>query len=370
MSKKIILSILVTIAIVAMWFTMRVEETPSSSVGPSASSFPSRNERKTIDRISLTRHRHDHGAFREETTVIEKTDDNTWQMISPNRSKVNSALVRDILLAIENLSPKPIAAAKASGDLDKWALENPHGIEVIAYAKTKQILAMVVGLSKNNTTYLRMADQTTVLTTPGHLRKVFDRGPSQLRYRRITDFEKGAITRMTFHNKGKALTIVKIPGDTPQYRPDGEVIKNFDVERAIHRADALSKLYAKDFYDKPHRFSDDALQVTLEVRQNSIIKKVVLTFGEKEPHSGLHFAASSLSDQVFLLSPHMKSLFAVTASDFEMTDEQVKQRKAWQAKIADHVKQHHHHHPSLDEQKPGSDNHQVLTDTHFEDHIE
>ena len=373
MTKKIILFILplIPIAGAILLVTTGPAPRPASSKSAAAHQFPDRDTRKKIDRISITRHPYDHGTYRTETTVIERSSDTEWRMISPIASRVNDALLHEVLGAIETMNPKPLSVAEAVGDLDKRALTNPHGIEVSASSQGQPILAVVIGLTQKNTTFLRRADETTVLEAPGRLRKVFDRSPSQLRLRRITDFAIGSVTRVTFHGNKTAFTIVKTQ-EAPQraYRPQGTDIENFDVDRAIHRADALSRLYAKAFYDKPHRFSEDALRVTLDVTLGGSTREVVLTFGGKDPETGLHFAASSLSDQVFLLSPYMRSLFTATPSDFALTDDQVRKRQEWQAKMAAHRHVHDPHHHIVEAPNTGSDDNHVVADPYLENHVE
>ena len=374
MTRKTVIFIGVLLLAVAgiLLFTAtrtRDDRAPRPDVSPSRLLAP--EAVKKLDRIQVSGHRYDHGAYVAETAVLTKRPDNTWQMTAPVQYSVNPLLVHEMLVTIADMTPTPISSETTSEIADRWELATPHGIAVTGYIGATVAVEFTVGASRGNATYLRISGRQGIFRTPGSVRRVFDRSPNQLRNRAITDFDAGSVTRLTFHGKEGPFTMVKSPeGPDTVYAPEGMAIDNFYVERAIHKAEALAHLHAKDFYDKPYRETDDVLRVTVTATQNGTPVETTLAFGGRDPDTGLHFVTSSLSKQVFLLSPHMKSLFTATPADFAQTDEQVEKRRAWREKTAAHARLHERRRAALKAQRDTSDDDHLVADTDLEDHIE
>ena len=298
-----------------------------------------------IDQIRIVRNRWENGAYREETATLRKLPDQGWQMTTPVVYPVNNALAHEMVAALGAMRLVPVRPPTPADDR-ALQLDDTLGIDVTAYSESRVMAHLIIGLSQNNTTYVRQAYQRAVYRTPGLYRKVFDRSPNQLRSRVITDLDSGSVTRVSYRRGRERFTMAKrATSGAARFEPVGIEVENFDSDRALLKAEALTTLRARNFCDHSVSDSDlgegeDARYVTIEATSHGTPVTIDLMYGKGDPKTGLHYLTTSASPQVFLVSRHLKALFEAVPEDFRRTDEQVEQQRLWKQKAEAHEREH------------------------------
>ncbi len=293
-----------------------------------------------IDELRIRRNRWVDGAAQSETVVLKKVEGGTWKLIVPVVYPANNRLVQEILSALTALAPAPVEPLPGV-DAAQLQLTDSLGIDVAVLDANDLKLHVVIGVSRDKATYLRPADRREAYVTPGLLRKVFDRSANDLRNRTISAFDAQRVSRVSFRNGDRTFTLEKVMEDgNAHYAPENLRIANFDTERAAKKVAALRDLHAADFYDHPYEQNGTARHVTVTLDADAAASEITYAFGDKDPKTGLHYLTTSASSQVFLVPPHLKSLFAAKPKDFERTDAEVAAQEEWRAKMEAHEAAH------------------------------
>ncbi len=296
---------------------------------------------EAVDRIQMVRNQWGQGEYRMETITLEKGP-GEWRLTSPVDYPANTALVNELVAALGEMRLAPVTA-RMTDPLRALQLDDRLGVDVTVYSHERETAHLIVGLSRDKGTYIRPADGSEIYRTPGRYRKVFDRASDQWRRRRITALDEGSVTRVEYLGGGRRFSLIRRGRDAP-FAPEGMAIENFDADRARLKAEALTALSARGFWDRP--LGDQALageaprRVIVEAARGGVPVTVELTFGGRDAASGLHYLTTSASPQVFLVSPHLGALFEAAPEDFRRTDAQVERQRLWNEKAAAHAREH------------------------------
>jgi hypothetical protein len=379
MTKKCLLFglIAITLGVGAMLFLILGSERATVSSPEIGNDTVLKFVPEEIDRIAIKRNRWEHGAYREETTLLKRLADRRWQLTAPVTFPANNNLVHEIVTTLKAIRLVEVAEASES-DYKKWQLDDRFGIHVTVYSKDRSSIHLIIGVGRDKVTYVRRAGEAQIYKTSGLIRKVFDRSPNQLRNRKIATFDETAVIRVSYHHDEDTFSMVRATeGGISRYAPEHIEIRNFDSDLAAKRVSSLARLYAKDFYDRPYQATEGASRVSVEVLKDGTPTTVTITLGTTDPQTGLHYLTTSASRQVYLVSSHLKSLFTADAIAFEQTDEQVAARKMWRKLVAEHAEAHERRRQAVLQERhrhfmeeAGSDDNGSGTDPNLENHVE
>ncbi|MFO8071667.1 MAG: DUF4340 domain-containing protein [Polyangia bacterium] len=298
-----------------------------------------------LDRIEITRHEGSGDSLREEKIVLEREGEG-WRMKQPVDYAINPTSVERMTEALTGLD----VVDAISENPDKHhvlEVDDELGIEVKALGAGETLAHLVVGVNRNNMTYVRLPGEDTVYRVTGSHRPTFNKSAKNLRDKKVLDLDDDSVARIEFHNEQGELVLERrgegeeaelVPVDT-----DTEIeIENFDQRRARSIARTLTGLSARDFADGDPSESEtglgeDAARVVFQAEKDGESLEVTVRIGKEKDRK--RYLTTSLSDQVFLVSKHMVERLVASADDFSRTDEEVaeeeeRRRKAEQARKA------------------------------------
>ncbi len=298
-----------------------------------------------LDRIEITRHEGSGDSLREEKIVLEREGED-WRMKQPVDYAVNPTSVERMVEALTGLD----AVDAISENPDKHhvlEVDDELGIEVEALGAGETLADLIVGVNRNNMTYVRLPGGDTVYRITGSHRPTFNKSAKNLRDKKVLDLDDDSVARIEFYNEHGELVLERRgegEGEEAELVPlDPETeIENFDQRHAKSIARTLTGLSARDFADGDPPVSEtglgeDAARVVFEAEKDGEPIEITVRIGKEKDRK--RYLTTSLSDQVFLVSKHMVERLAASADDFSRTDEEVaeekeRRRKAEQARKA------------------------------------
>ena len=215
-----------------------------------------------LDRIEVVRHEGSGDTLREEHIALVRSDDE-WRMAEPVDYAVNPTSVERMVDALAELSVIDLIAQNAEKH-HVLQVDDELGVEgkALAGEKTlagekalageKTLAHFIVGVTRNNMTYIRLPGGDAVYRIRGSHRPTFNKSAKNLRDKKVVKLDRGSVSKATFVNENGELTIEREgEGDEATYRPVGVEIENFDERKAASTFRALASLSARDFVDEP-----------------------------------------------------------------------------------------------------------------------
>jgi hypothetical protein len=340
--NTIAISILAVLAVLA-WFLFR--DTPNEEKQAAKKAIRP-VEIGRVDGLRIVRHEGSGRSLREESIVVKK-ERGDWRIIAPVKYPAHRELI-DLML--EELKKLRVIDEISEDKKRHRVLEvdDEFGIRVTAYSGEEDLIDFIVGVSNKNMTFVRLPGSDVVYRTVGSYRNRFDKSADSLRDKTITKLDRDSVTRVRYvSEKGELEMEKKGGGKEAIFEPKGEKIENFDNQKAMGNANALTVLAAKGFADEPLSdeitgFGKGATKIEFDAKNNGEPGKFTVWIGNDDKKMRQTYVKTSLSDQVYLASTHIVDRFRVGPSDFAMTNEQIAERKLQGKAAAEHEQMHQH----------------------------
>jgi len=303
-----------------------------------------------LDRVEIRRNEGSGSSLREESIVLVR-EEGDWRMIEPVEYAVNPTSAGRMVEALAGLRVVDLVAENRAKH-HVLEVDDQLGVEVKALGGGQVLAHFIVGVSRNNLTYVRLPGGDEVYRITGSHRATFNKSARNLRDKQILKLDQDSVSRITFNNRHGELVVAKGEGAESAFAPVGVEIPNFDDGKVLSIARMLTGLAARDFVDggppaEETGLGPEASRVVFEATDKGNPVTVTLWLGaETEKDRQMHLKTSLTGEQVFLVSSHMVKRLEASAEDFARTDEEMatlekRRRQAEEAEAAGH---HHHHH--------------------------
>ncbi|NUN12865.1 MAG: DUF4340 domain-containing protein [Myxococcales bacterium] len=144
------------------------------------------------------------------TTVLER-DGETWRMKAPKESKVEEFRIRTMMLPLQTPSESQFSKSVVESELADYGLAKDERIKVEYYRDSALLGSFIAGKKEsdddlesgpdNVDTWVLAADEQTIFLVGGKdLNSPFDVSPSDLRAKKLFDFERDQIRRVEIRN--------------------------------------------------------------------------------------------------------------------------------------------------------------------------
>lgn len=326
------------------------QDPPGSDPGPAPSAARTESVPPDVlqvppDRVSRIQLSIPHGGGRTAAT-LEKSPEG-WMIVEPIRYRADPNAV-DSMLAVTG----EIEVVKVLGDepslVARHGVDRSRGIDVEVWQGGRVASRFTVGLPSGERTYLRREGDPAVLAVSGRCRAPFDKTLDQLRDPRVTDLDVTKVESVRYENESGRIDLVAEPDAPGKFRIEGPSIPDFDHERASKNVAVIARLFAKSFVDRPldrgatGLFAPEAPHATLTIHTDAGKRSVQVWVGAPAA-GGLMHVRTSESDQVYLVSAHLRSSLVPKPSHFERSDE--KPRPHTHAHGSSHPHVHDHDAP-------------------------
>jgi hypothetical protein len=297
-----------------------------------------------LDRVEIRRNEGSGATLREESIVLVRKD-GAWRMEQPVDYALNPTSAERM---VEGLAGLKVVDLVAENKAKHHVLEvdDELGVEVKALAGGEVLAHFIVGVSRNNMTYVRLPGKDEVYRIAGSHRATFNKSAKNLRDKTILKFDDDSVSRIAFANAAGELVLERRgEGAAAAFVPVGVEIRNFDERKAGSIAKMLTSLAARDFVDgqppaEETGLSAEGTRVVFDAKKDGNPVQVTLWLGrETEQDRNTHLKTSLTGEQVFLVSSHMVKRLEAKADDFARTDEELakeeeRRKKAEEVKAA------------------------------------
>jgi hypothetical protein len=236
-------------------------------------------------------------------------------------------------------------------------VDDEMGIEVTVKGKGRELAHLIVGVTRQNMTMIRLPGSDAVYRATGSFRATFNKSAKNLRDKTVTRLDRGSVTRVRFINEKGELELVRKGEQAPDreggdpipvFEPVGVLIQNFDVRKAAGTAMSLTGLVTKDFVDEPvseeiSGLTAAAPRVEFDATLDGKPGTFTLWVGKDDKESRQTYVKTSLSEQVFLVSTHLVGRYLSSSDSFARTDQQVAEEEKQRAAAAAHAAEHEDH---------------------------
>jgi hypothetical protein len=307
-----------------------------------------------LDRVEIRRNEGSGTSLREERIVLIRREGD-WRMVEPVDYALNPTSVSRMTEALAGLKVVDLVAENRAKH-HVLEVDDELGVEVKALGGGEVLAHFIVGVSRNNLTYVRLPGQDGVYRITGSHRATFNKSSKNLRDKAVFALDDDSVTRMAFANASGELTLERSgEGEAAAFAPVGVAIRNFDGRKAGSIAKMLTSLSARDFVDgqpaaEETGLGPDAPRVVFDARKDGEPVQVTLWLGrETEQDRNTHLKTSLTGDQVFLVSSHMVKRLQAKADDFARTDEELakEEERRQKAEAARAAGGHEHGAPGL-----------------------
>jgi len=137
-----------------------------------------------------------------ETTVLRKGDDNKWALTAPQPLRADQDTVTSMVSTLASLSSDKLVEEKAA-DLSAYGLTTPV-MKVKVTRKDGKSDDLLIGdeTPTGSGAYAKLAADPRVFTIAGYTKSSFDKGPNDLRDKRLLTFDQDKLTRVELAAKG------------------------------------------------------------------------------------------------------------------------------------------------------------------------
>jgi Domain of unknown function (DUF4340) len=316
----------------------RVQEIRATVLEPVASD--------KVSRLEVLRHEGSGSTLREELMVFEKAAD-SWRLVTPVEYSANQVAVQAMLEVLSTLQVIDVISEK----VEKHRIlevDEELGIKVKAFAGDELLVDFIIGVTRGKITFVKLPGGDAVYRTSGGYRLTFNKTARDFRDRTVTALDRGSVTRVKYFSRDGGFEMVKKgEGDKAVFEPIGAELNNFDTQRALKNAEALTVLTTRDYLDEPlgeeiTGLGADAIKVEFDASKDGEPDTFTIRVGNTIKNEGLTYLETSISEQVFKISSHLVPIFTVKGEDLSRTDEQVvgeaESMKHAQEHIAEHEK--------------------------------
>jgi hypothetical protein len=339
--KRNIIAIVVLVALgVATFLVLREPPDPARQAARAALG-PVPVDR--LDRLEIRRNEGSGASLHEESIVLVRKE-GEWRMAEPVDYALNPTSVERMTEALAGLRTVDIVAEnKAKHHV--LEVDDELGVEVKALGGGDVLAHFIVGVSRNNMTYVRLPGKNEVYRVSGSHRATFNKSAKNLRDKTILKLDDDSVSRIAFANAAGQLTLERKGDDAAAFAPVGVEVPNFDERKAGSIAKMLTSLSTRDFVDgqptaEETGLGPDAASVAFDAKRDGSPVNVTLWLGrEVEKDRQTHVKTSLTGEQVFLVSSHMVKRLEAKADDFARTDEEMakeeeRRKKAEEARAA------------------------------------
>ncbi len=262
-----------------------------------------------------------------QSIILEKKRDQ-WRITSPVSYDAHVAAVEPMVAVFAEIEVLSMIhgderSARSHG-LDPYT-----AIEVKGWAGETLESHFRVGHSTRDQTHVQRPGDPRILTIRGRCRPLFDKTLDELRDPVITAFPLANVQSVTY--VGSSGTMELSATETPgEFTLQGPPIRNFDRDRATKNIAVLCGLRAKGFADgtgtpkETGLFDADTSRATLRLRGQEQ-RAIHVWVGNPTGDGRMIHLRTSQSDQVYLVSAHLRTSLVPNRSHFERSDETMRE---------------------------------------------
>ncbi|MGA2591206.1 MAG: DUF4340 domain-containing protein, partial [Bryobacteraceae bacterium] len=131
-----------------------------------------------------------------ETSVLRKGDDGTWQLTEPKPLRADQEAANSLATTLSSLSSDKLVEDKAT-DLSSYGLNSPK-LDVTVLKKDGKSQDLYVGdeAPTGGGSYVKLANDAHVYTIASFTKTSLDKGPNDLRDKRLLTFDQDKLTRV------------------------------------------------------------------------------------------------------------------------------------------------------------------------------
>jgi hypothetical protein len=239
-------------------------------------------------------------------TVIERGTTNEWQMKAPEPLRVDQSEAGSLVSAYTGLSQDRVVEEKPS-DLSTFGLNSP-AVEIRVSTKDNKVHRLLIGdeTPTGGSFYGKIEGDPKVFTLYSGTKTSLDKGPKDLRDKRLLTFDSGKLTRVALTAKGQSIEFGKNNNNEWQilkpapYRADNgqveELVRKLtDAKMDTSVSDEEAKKAASLFAMSPRiavaSVTDASGSQQIEVRKNA---KEDAYYARSTAVEGVHKVANDL----------------------------------------------------------------------------
>jgi hypothetical protein len=142
-------------------------------------------------------------------TVLERGANNNWEMKAPQTLRVDQTEAGSVVTAYTGLSQDRVVEEKPA-DLAAYGLNAPS-VEVRVSTKDNKVQRVLIGdeTPTGGSFYAKIDTNPKVFTLYSGTKTSLDKGPKDLRDKRLLTFDSGKLTRVALTAKGQAIEFGK-----------------------------------------------------------------------------------------------------------------------------------------------------------------
>ncbi len=178
-----------------------------------------------------------------ETIVFEKNNDN-WEITAPLKTKADKYTVERLLEDFSDLKIERKVEENAR-DLKKYGLEPPHRILKL-FKKDGSYFSVYVGIENpiDGALYAKKPEENIVYLIPSFLKSGLDKTLFDFRNKKIFEFEKDKVNRITWEREGKGWSAYKKDDEWFLDEPSGALADKGKIDDLLY---SLTGAEAKGF---------------------------------------------------------------------------------------------------------------------------
>jgi len=144
-----------------------------------------------------------------EVTVVRKGKDGKWEIAEPKPLRADQDSVTSLVSTLSSLNADKLIEEKAA-DLTPYGLTKPTiDVTVVKKDGKKEELAIGDEIPTGSGSYARRIDDPRVFTIASYVKTNLDKGPNDLRDKRLLTFDSDKLTRVDLDAKGGAVEFGK-----------------------------------------------------------------------------------------------------------------------------------------------------------------
>ncbi len=173
-------------------------------------------------------------------------NEGVWTLAEPLEAATDQSAISALLARLAELDVKRVAASRSENH-ERLGVDDAHGIRLVVRAGDEEVVELLVGTSREQTTMVRLPGEDAVLAVQGALRYSIDRDVKDWREKTIIALDPSTVQTLAFQSESGAFRFARDAEGEWTQAEDEAAIEGFDPSRVDAMTRALVQLRASDF---------------------------------------------------------------------------------------------------------------------------
>lgn len=238
-----------------------------------------------------------------------------WHLVEPIETRASQEEIEEILTCLDGATIRRTVADSAE-NLADYGLDRPQITLGIRQEEEERYRSLMLG-AKNPTgtyAYAKRGDEPPIFLVSSSLLSSLEKSLHDLRFKRVLDFEKGEVNRISLTRQRESIVCSKSLDQWMLERPIRARADGDEIEKIVRRLhEARAKEFVAEEIDDEKKYGFDRPEVIVELFTGERNGLKSLAIGKRE--GGRYYAKDASRDPVFTVDSSLVSVLMKEATE-------------------------------------------------------